>query len=118
MSGNEKTTRDGVKGDVLFDTTVLVTENVPAPQHIADYVEDERGSRRQHLQAFDYVTTPGGSGVVIHDWPDKIGVILDATQEVVYFERPEDIERIQPVSFVSVPPSPGEQRDVPCQEDE
>ena len=107
-----------MKDDVLFDTTAQVTENGPAPQRMADYVEDERGSRRQHLQVFDYVITPGGSGVVIRDWPDKIGVILDATQEVVYFERPLDIERIRPASFVCVPPSPREQRDVPCHEDE
>ena len=64
------------------------------------------------------MTSPNGNGVVIHIWPQKVGVILDATSEVVYFERPEDIEQIQPVTFFPAPSLSGEQRDIASQEDE
>lgn len=108
MSENQKTAGERVK-DV---------GNTPAPVHIAGCTADERGNRQQHLQIFDYVGTPEGNGVVIRNGLHKMGVILDVTQELVYFERPGDIEKIQPVRFVVVPPPPGEQRDAPCQEDE
>jgi hypothetical protein len=86
-----------------YEHTHGAGENIPAiPAHLqhGSRTAAEQGECCGHLQVFDYVTSPAGNGVVIHLWPQKVGVILDATSEVVYFERPEDIEQIQPVTFI------------------
>ncbi len=96
-------------------------EKIPAiPAHLqpGSRTAAEQGECCVHLQVFDYVTSPAGNGVVIHLWPQKVGVILDATSEVVYFERPEDIEQIQPVTFIPGRSSLREQCEVTSEEDE
>lgn len=94
------------------------SENRPAkPAHLQQ-ARYAHGKGCDHLRTFDYVTSPSGNGVVIHLWPQKVGVILDATSEVVYFERPEDIEQIQPVTFVPGCSSLQEQCEVTSEEDE
>ncbi len=90
----------------------------PAHLHRASDAADAHGNGCDHLQVFDYVTSSHGDGVVIHLLPQKVGVILDATSEVVYFERLEDIERIQPLTFFSALCSSGEEHDRASQEDE
>jgi hypothetical protein len=71
-----------------------------------------------HLHVFDYVTSPHGDGVVIHLLPQRVGIIPDATGELVYFERPEDTEQIQPVMFDLRSASLQEQCEGPSEEDE
>jgi hypothetical protein len=96
-------------------------ENIPdTPAHLqrGSRTAAEQGKCCEHLQVFDYVTSPHGNGVVIRIWRDRVGIIVDATHEVEYFERPEDIGQIQPITFFPTASHSGEQHDIASQEDE
>ncbi len=118
MAGNQETPEDRAKGSIPSEITLDTTDNAPAPLQRASCATGEQGIQRRQLQLFDYVYTRQGTGVVIHLWPHKAGVILDATQELVYFDGPEDIEQIQPITFLSVPSAPDKQQGMTFQEDE
>ncbi len=97
------------------------SENIPAtPAHLqrGSRTAAEQGECCEHLQVFDYVTSPAGNGVVIRIWQDRVGIILDATREVEYFEHLEDIRQIQPITFFPASSLSGEQHDITSQEDE
>jgi len=118
MVGHEETSENRAKGSNPSEITLDATGNAPAPLQRADCATDEQEIQRCQLQVFDYVCTRQGTGVVIHLWPQRVGVILDATQELVYFDGPEDIEQIQPITFLSVPSAPEKQQGMTLQEDE
>jgi hypothetical protein len=106
---------------VPHEDTHEAGENIPATPAYLQHgspTAAEQGECCEHLQVFDYVTSPHGNGVVIHLWPQRVGVILDATSEVVYFERPEDIDQIRPVAFIPGTSSLQEQTEVAAEEDE
>jgi hypothetical protein len=118
MTGNQGTSEGGMKESIPSEITLDATGNAPAPLQSARCAPGEQGTQQHLLQVFDYVRTPQGTGVIIHLWPQIAGVILDATQELAYFERPEDIEQIQPITFLPVPSAPDNQQSMTFQEDE
>ena len=72
-----------------FEHSGGANENRPAkPAHLQESkrATNKRTECCEHLQVFDYVSSPHGNGIVIRVLPEKIGIILDATNEVEYFE--------------------------------
>ncbi|MBV9690537.1 MAG: hypothetical protein JO202_12620 [Ktedonobacteraceae bacterium] len=101
----------GVSGDIPSEKRPWTEENKSATsahlQGIASPTVDEQGYPGwQHLHLFDFVISPKGDGVIVQNWPRSVGVRLNSTQLVVYFERREDILRIRRITYM--PQSPDE----------
>jgi hypothetical protein len=94
---------DGHTGAVYW--AVQGPEQQPQPDVLPDPVNDPPGSEHfsepaqphelEPLSLFDPVNTPRGEGHVIQNWPTRPGVKLTLTQEVVYFDNPQDIKAIR-----------------------
>ncbi len=80
----------------ILDENVLATSDQNKPAKPAN-LQTETGDDPP-LDIGQRVSTPKGSGMVVQRWQGLIGVKLDKTQDVIYFNSAQEIARLVPLA--------------------